>query len=143
LTARNADCQEEIQEIKATFRAATSTGVPVYVWPESKEQPEKTEPPHGEGSGESVLYIGIHSDLSTNSSNASTIIDSGASGVQPLPTAMWLPNDLNIVTTTCELTEPFPVVLPTGVITRFCPDSTQHLTNPSMIKQRRAYTRRS
>lgn len=32
---------------------------PVRDWPEPQDRPEKTEPPHGEGSGESPLYGGM------------------------------------------------------------------------------------
>jgi hypothetical protein len=52
-------------------------------WPEH-ERPEKTEPPHGEGSGESPIYGGIAVYGNANISNtASVVVDSGASGSQP------------------------------------------------------------
>lgn len=133
--APHADCP---QEAHATWRAVKSPGAPTYEWPESTERPEKTDPPHGEDS-ESVMFVGLHSNVSNT---ASVMVDSGVSGVQPLPPAMWLPNGLNIVTTALELVEPFPPEMPSSVETLIRSDTTKHLTNPSTIKQRRSYTRR-
>jgi hypothetical protein len=139
-----ADCPQATQ---ATFRSfeTKATGVPVREWPESRERPEKTEPPHGEGSGESVMYIGIHSDLSTNTANVSTVIvDSGASGWQPLPPTTWLPNGLNLITSRDGLVELFPATpcSANNADASIHPNTTKHLTNPSTIQERRSYTRR-
>jgi hypothetical protein len=38
---------------------ALKPAVPIYQWPEHRSLPEDTEPPHGEGSGESPLYGGV------------------------------------------------------------------------------------
>jgi hypothetical protein len=137
--APNADCAQAQQ---ATVSAVKATGVPVYVWPESEERPDKTEPPHGEGSGESVMYGGIHSNISNT---ASVVVDSGVSGgVQPLLPVTWLPNGLKLITSTIELVEPFPpVTMASALENPIHSNTTKHLANPSTIKQQRFYTRRS
>jgi hypothetical protein len=133
-----ADCPHEAN---ATWSAVEDTGVPTYEWPESNERPEKTDPPHGEGSGDSVLFVGLHSNIS-NTANT-VIVDSSVSGFEPLPPVTWLPNGLNLVTTALELVKPFPPATPNSVVTLIRPDTTKHLANSSTVKERRSYTRRT
>ncbi len=113
--------------------------MPVYEWPVHPEQPEKTDPPHGEGSGESVMFTGINTNTFTNASGRLITVDSGASGSQ-IPYATWLPQGLNLVTDVSELgVEPMP---PAALIHTANHIGPKHFTGPSGIKVRRSYTRR-
>ena len=127
---------------EATLHSLTAA-VPEYEWPVRQELPEKTDPPHGEGSGESVMFLGINSNVATNASGGLISVDSGVSGSPSIPSATWLPNGLNLVTTVRELdVEPVPLSpLPKGII-HIGPDTGSHLANPSTVQARRWYTRR-
>jgi hypothetical protein len=59
--APHLDCP---QEAHVTLRAVNPPDVPTNEWPESTERPEKTDPPDGEGSGEAVMFVGLHSNIS-------------------------------------------------------------------------------
>jgi hypothetical protein len=134
-----AACQTWHRE--ATLHSLTAA-VPVYEWPVRQELPEKTDPPHGEGSGESVMFVG-NTYVVTNGSGRLISADSGASGSPSIPSATWLPNGLNLVTTVSELdVEPVPLSpLPKGMI-HIGPDTRSQFANPSAVQARRWYTRR-
>ena len=105
-----------VSPARPTLHALTPI-VPVYEWPERRDHPEKTEPPHGEGSGESPLYEGI-AVYGANSSNVSArvTIDSGVSGIQPYASVGWLPNRFPLIVSTQDFDiEPFlPSSRPNG-----------------------------
>lgn len=127
---------------RATLHSLTPPAMPVHEWPVHQERPEKTAPPHGEGSGESVMFVGINTNVATNVSGSVISVDSGASGSHSMPSATWLPNGLNLVTTINQLADPFPPAMLHETMILIGPDRTKHLTNPSTIKARRSYTRR-
>jgi hypothetical protein len=126
----------------ATLHSLTNPATPVHEWPVRQEQPEKTDPPHGEGSGESVIFVGINTNVATNTSGSVINVDSGASGSHSMPSATWLPNGLDLITSINELSDPFPPAMLPGTMIPIGPERTKHLTNPSTIKSRRSYTRR-
>jgi hypothetical protein len=87
------------------------------------------------------MFVGIQSTIS-NTATGTVMADSGVSGFQALPPVTWLPNGLNLITSTIELAQPFPPAMRTSVGVPMRLDTTKHLTNPSTIKERRSYTRR-
>lgn len=129
---------------QASWHSLTPPAMPVYVWPERQELPEKDHPAHGEGSGESRMFVGV----ATNASGR-VVVDSSASGsafsngTHALDQTTWLPIGLNVVTSRDDLdVEPFlPTTRPIATI-QFKPDTTKHLSNPSTTRARRSYTRR-
>jgi hypothetical protein len=122
--------------------------VPVRDWPEPQDRPEKTEPPHGEGSGESPLYGGmaVYSTATINvNASGSFMADSGASGIRPYASVAWLPNKLPLIVSTqdFQVVEPFVVApTPEKVTIQIGPDTKNHMSTPSMIRTRRWFTRR-
>ncbi|MGD0758151.1 MAG: hypothetical protein ABR921_04540 [Candidatus Sulfotelmatobacter sp.] len=132
--------------VRPTVHSLTPLAAPVYEWPEPRDHPEKTEPPHGDGSGESPLYSGlaVYGAATSNVSNLTTrvTVDSGASGAQPYISVAWLPNSFPLVVSTRD----FDVELflpPTSPITiQVGPDTTRNRMNPSAVQTRRSFTRR-
>jgi hypothetical protein len=124
-----------------TMRALRARAVPTYEWPERRDLPEGDHPGHGEGSDESVMFVGINSNVSNTTS---VTVDSGASGVGPYTSLGWLPKDLNLVTSVDQLVggERFPTSLPLATNLNVSHNTTSHLHNPSEIKLRRSFTRR-
>jgi hypothetical protein len=130
-----------------TVEAVRAPTVPVRAWPEPRELPEKTEPPHGEGSGESPIYGGlaVYGTPSVNVSNVSAhvMVDSGASGTAPYTSVAWLPNRFSLVVSTQEFEPDF--VAPSAWLNypfEATSSATERPYNSSMIHIRRAYTRR-
>ena len=124
-----------------TMHALTAPATPVYEWPERREPLEGDHPGHGEGSDESVMFVGINSNVSNT---ASVTVDSGASGVGPYTSVGWLPRGLNLVTSFDQLVvgERVPTPLPFVTNLNVSPNATRHLNNPSTIQTRRSFTRR-
>lgn len=87
------------------------------------------------------MFVGINSNVATNTSGRLISVDSGASEWHAVPHVAWLPSGLNLITTIGELVEPFPPTLPKSTI-QTGPDTKKHLANPSTIEARRSYTRR-
>ena len=121
------------------------TVTPIREWPEDREHSDKTDPPHGEESGESPLYGGlaVYGNVS-NAASGSFISDSGASGTHNYnAVGGWLPNHFPLATSTRELdNEPyFPWSRPNLMI-HVGPDSKKHRTNPSTKEVLRSNTRR-
>lgn len=130
-----------------TLHALTQAVVPVHEWPEHRDQPEKTEPPHGEGSGESPIYGGmaVYGTGTVNVSNVSArvTVDSGASGIGPYTSAAWLPNRFPLIASAQDFdVEPFVPLSRPKLKMQIGPDTSKHLSNPSTIQTRRAFTRR-
>lgn len=100
---------------------------PVRNWPGRPELPEDQEPDHGEGSSESLTYLGMGGY--TNTSARPMTIDSSAVG--PASSA-WLPNNFILVADTRDLfVEPFsPVTLSVGS-PQIRPNSKGHVACPA------------
>jgi hypothetical protein len=123
-----------------TMHALTAPAGPVYVWPERREPLEGDHPGHGEGSDESVMFVGINSNVSNT---ASVTVDSSASGVGPYTSVGWLPRGLNLVTSFDQfVVERVPTPLPFATNVNVSANATRHLNNPSTIQTRRSFTRR-
>jgi hypothetical protein len=124
-----------------TMRALTAPAAPAYEWPERREPLEGDHPGHGEGSDESVMFVGINSNVSNT---ASVTVDSGASGVGPYTSVGWLPRGLNLVTSFDQFVvgERIMKPLPFATNLNVSPKATSHLNNPSTIQTRRSFTRR-
>ncbi len=122
-----------------TMHALTAAATPIYEWPERREQLEGDHPGHGEGSDESVMFVGINGNVSNT---ASVTVDSSASGVGPYTSVGWLPKGLNLVTSFDQLVvgERVPTPLPFATNLNVSPNATRHLNNPSMIQTRRSFT---
>jgi hypothetical protein len=117
---------------QTTWRSLTPPAPLIYVWPEHRERPERTEPPDGEGSGESPMFGGL---VYGNSSPGWVTVDSGASGANNVPDAAWLRRNLNlnVVSSIDDLVdiEPFPpTTLPIAKVLMQS-DPTRHRANPS------------
>jgi len=130
-----------------SLQAVAQAVVPVREWPERRDQPERTDPPHGEGSGESPMYGGMAAYFpgAANVSNVSArvIVDSGASGIGPYAPAAWLPNRFPLIASTQDFEiKPFMPSSHPNVTMQIGPDTSKHLSNPSTIQTRRAFTRR-
>jgi hypothetical protein len=119
-------------------------GAPTISWPESQEHPEKTEPPHGEGSGESLMFGGLaaYTNSTVSVSGATVMVDSGASGILPYASVAWLPNSFPLIVSPqdFQVVERF-VATPQNTI-QIAPNTTKHLSNPTTIHLQRAVTRR-
>jgi hypothetical protein len=123
-----------------TMHALTAPATPVYEWPERREPPEGDHPGHGEGSDESVMFVGINSNVSNT---ASVAVDSSASGVGPYTSVGWLPRGLNLVTSFDQfVVERVPTPLPFATNLNVSANATRHLNNPSTFQTRRSFTRR-
>jgi hypothetical protein len=121
-----------------TLGALRKAVVPVYEWPERRDLPEKTEPPHGEGSGESPMYGGLFAY-----GTSSVTVYSSASGVGPDGSTAWLPNRFPLIVSIQDFdVEPFAPSSRPNVTMRIRSDTTKHLSHPSTIQTRRAFTRR-
>jgi hypothetical protein len=123
-----------------TIHAPTAPA-PTYEWPERRDPLEGDHPGHGEGSDESPMFNGVHSNVSPGSVS----VDSGASGIGPYTSVGWLPKGLNIVTSFDQLfmsVQMIPTPLPLATNLTVSPNSTKHLSNPSTIQTRRHFTRR-
>jgi hypothetical protein len=122
--------------------------VPVHEWPERRDLPEKTEPPHGEGSGDSPMYGGLaaYGTASVNvfsNVSATATVYSSASGVSPDAFTAWLPNRFPLILSIEDFhVEPFEPSSRPNVTMRIRSDTTKHLRYPSTIQTRRAFTRR-
>jgi len=124
-----------------TMRALTAPAPPAYEWPERREPLEGEHPGHGEGSDESVMFVGINSNVANT---ASVTVGSGASGVGPYTSVGWLPRGLNLITSFDQLVvrERVPTPLPFATNFNISPNAMRHLNNPSTIQTRRFFTRR-
>ena len=112
-----------------TVHALTAPAMPVYEWPERREPVEGDHPGHGEGSDESLMFVGINS---TVSNTASVTVDSGASGVGQYTSVGWLPKGLNLVMSSDQLVgERVSTSLPSATNLDVSPHATSHLSNPS------------
>jgi len=122
------------QPVRAKVHAF-KPGVPTHTWPQSQELPEDTDPAHGRGSSESQMFIGATTaNINTATGQMMTVSSEPVSN----PAATWLPT--GPVGVSVELVESFPHGLPSPTI-----DSTPSraaLSNPSIIKVRRSFTRR-
>jgi hypothetical protein len=125
---------------QAVMHALRAPNLPIHTWPAPNEHPEKTDPPHGEGSGESPMYGGLSAY-----STATVNVSAGVSGIAPDTYVAWLPNTLPLMFSPRDLKnqiDTFPTSAPSNVIVRIEPDTSKHLSNPSAMKLRREYTRR-
>jgi len=137
--ASPAPAQRPHDQFVATYRSLAPT-VPVRDWPEDRERPERTDPAHGEGSGESVMYLGLGGYTTNTAAHSlmSVNVDSSASGaVSIYGPQMWLSNTFLSVTSPRDLySERIP--LPVAKTIRVVPDTTKHLANPSTARMRRS-----
>jgi hypothetical protein len=122
-----------------TMHALTAPATPVHEWPERREPLEGDHPGHGEGSDESMMFIGINSNVSNT---ASVTVVSSASGVGPYTSVGWLPRGLNLVTSFDQFVLGERVPTPFATNLNVSPNATRHLNNPSTIQMRRSFTRR-
>jgi hypothetical protein len=129
---------------RPTMRRLNPPSAPIYNWPEHHDYPEKTEPPHGEGSTESPMYGGmaVYGTQTVNVSAALVTFDSGASGTQPYVSMTWLANRLPLVVSVADLDVGPVLPRQSMTATQVAPDSTKHRMNPSTIQSRRSITRR-
>ena len=118
--------------------------VPVRQERREQEGPEKTEPPHGEGSGESPMFGGMAVYGNANISNtASVSVDSGASGTQPYTSVAWLPNRFPLIVSMQEFeVEPLVPRTPQKMVIQAAPNAARNLRNLSGMHIQRAVTRR-
>jgi hypothetical protein len=135
-----------VQPTRPMLHALTAPVVPVQSWPVPKDWPEKTDPAHGEGSGESPMYVGLFGYGTTTASNVSAhvMVDSGASGTHPYTSVAWLPKSFNLVSSPVglELVARVPSSLPFAANNlNVSPNATKHMSNPSTIQTRRSFTR--
>jgi hypothetical protein len=117
--------------------------VPVRQERSEHELPEKTEPPHGEGSGESPMFGGMAVYGNANVSNtASVMVHFGASGAQPYTSVARLPNRLPMIMSTHDFEiDLFAPPMPQRSTVQVAPHTTKHLNNPSTTRRQRAVTR--
>ena len=124
------------------IHSLAAPATPVYEWPERREPLEGDHPGHGEGSDESVMFIGINSNVSNT---PSVVVDSGATGRGPHSSVGWLPSGLNLVRSVGDFVVGDPIStppLPFATNLSVSPNSNRHLNNPSTIRTRRFFTRR-
>lgn len=126
-----------------TLRTLTAPAMPIHKWPERREPVEGDHPGHGEGSDESVMFVGINS-AGSNTTSVTVTLDSGASGAGSYTSVGWLPKGLNLVMSLDQLSigERIPRSSPLTTNLNVSPNATSHLNNPSTIKTRRSFTRR-
>jgi hypothetical protein len=126
--------------------AMRAPAAPVVEWPEPQERPEKGEPPHGEGSGESPIYGGlaVYGGPAVNVSNVSArlIVDSGASGFSPYASVAWLPNSFPLVVSIEDFEADFIAASARPSSIQVDSYASTQPYNPSATKIRQAYTRR-
>jgi len=131
-----------IQPAQPVVTAAT---VPVQHPQEPLERPERTEPPHGEGSGESPMYggMGAYGTL-TVTHTANVNVSLGGSGIPAHTHIAWLPNRFPLIVSSTEFVvaerlDPPPQFQATIQVH---PKTTKHMGNPSTKQIQRAVTRR-
>jgi hypothetical protein len=124
-----------------TVQNLMAPATPLYEWPERREPLEGDHPGHGEGSDESVMFVGINS---SNTASSTVTFDSGASGIGPYTSVGWLPRGMILVTSVDQLVVGNPVQTPVPFSPNLnvSPNATRHLSNPSTIRTRRSFTRR-
>ena len=98
LTSALASCP--IQQGQPTMCALT---VPAHENREPVDRPEKTEPPHGEGSVESPMFggMGVYGSA-TISNTASVTALYSASGADAYTSVAWLPNRFPLIVSRSE-----------------------------------------
>ena len=128
-----------IQQGQPAMRALT---VPAHEHREPVERPEKTEPPHGEGSGESPMFGGM-AVYGNVSNTASVTVSYSASGTVAYTSDAWLPNRFPLIVSSNEFViverEPVPT-FPATIQIR--PETKKHMGNLSARQIQRAVTRR-
>ena len=140
LSSALASCQ--LQHVRPVMHALA---VPVHEHQEPVEKPEKTEPPHGEGSGESPMFSGMAAYGSANVSNTANVtVSSSGSGIDAYTSVAWLPNRFPLIGSSSEfvLIERFEPLPASQATIQIHTETKNHLGNPSARQIQRAVTRR-
>jgi hypothetical protein len=127
-----------------TLYISVASARPARKRPEPPDLPERDHPPHGEGSSESPIYLGVGSFANNNTASGRIIVDSSASGTytSTAPQATWLAGNFSLAISMRDFdVEPFVPTPPTKTI-QVAPDTTKHLANPSTLRALRSYGRR-
>ena len=100
-------------------------------WPVRRELPEDQEPDHGEGSSESLTYLGVAAYNTTSNTSPVSVYSPSGSYLSVAP-ATWLPKNFPLVLSTQDFpVEPFQFETPHSGLVHLRPDPKGHATNPA------------